>query len=180
MVASWPETNDDHYDETIERQFAEFQEVVGAIRRIRSSQNIPPRETVPASIRCSDSSQKLLEPMTDYFKALAGAEVVQLGPEASAFETDAPLAIPSIDVDVHVDLEQFIDVEAELSRLEKLLGQLVKQITGKEAKLSNENFVSRAPAEVVEKERASLNDLVSQRDSVETDISKLKEKSSSN
>lgn len=180
MIADWPQANREHFDETIERQFAEFQQVVGAIRRIRASQNIPPRETVPVSIRCSESSQALLEPMKAYFGALCGADVTSFGPSAVAFETDAPLAIPAIEVEVHVDLEKFIDSDAELSRLEKLLGQLVKQITGKESKLSNENFVSRAPAEVVEKERASLSDLVNQRDSVKVDISKLKEKVSSN
>ncbi|QEF99562.1 Valine--tRNA ligase [Stieleria maiorica] len=180
MKAEWPEADRGHFDETIERQFAEFQSIVGAIRQIRASSNIPPRETVPVAIRCSDSSRSLLEPMKAYFGALAGADVVTIGPSAEAFETDAPLAIPAIDVEVHVDLEKFIDVEAELSRLEKLLGQLLKQITGKESKLSNENFVSRAPAEVVEKERATLTDLVNQRNSVEGDISKLKEKVSSN
>lgn len=180
MMADWPQANDDHFDETIERQFAEFQNVVGAIRKIRASQNLPPRETVPASIRCSESSKDLLEPMKAYFEALAGADVIAFGPDVESFETDAPLAIPAIDVEVHLDLEKFIDVDAELSRLEKLLEQLVKQITGKESKLSNENFVARAPAEVVEKERATLNDLLSQRDSVTGDISKLKEKVSSN
>ncbi len=64
---------------------------------------------------------------------------------------------------MHVDLEKFIDVDAELSRLEKLLAQLVKQITGKEQKLNNENFVSRAPEEVVQRERESLGDLKKQR-----------------
>jgi len=180
MTASWPQTHQEHFDERIERQFARFQEVIGAIRRIRASQNIPPRETVPVAIRCDQTNRKLLDPMTPYFKSLAGADVMALGPEAKPFATDAPLAIPAIDGEVHVDLEKFIDVDAELSRLEKLLGQLVKQISGKESKLANENFVSRAPAEVVEKERASLNDLVVQRASVEGDIQKLREKSSSN
>ncbi|MDV6033686.1 MAG: valine--tRNA ligase [Phycisphaera sp. RhM] len=180
MKADWPQANRDHFDETIERQFTEFQNIVSAIRQIRASSNIPPRETVPAAIRCSESSHKLLEPMKPYFAALAGADVLEIGPSAEAFETDAPLAIPTIDVEVHVDLERFIDVEAELTRLEKLLGQLLKQITGKESKLSNENFVSRAPAEVVEKERATLDDLLNQRQSVEGDINKLKEKVSSN
>lgn len=177
MIAPWPESVSSHHDPSIERQFAEFQEVVGAIRRIRASQNIPPRETVPVSIRCSASSQKLLQPMTVYFEGLAGAQIVALGPDAEAFETDAPLALTSIDIDVHVDLEKFIDVDAELSRLEKLLSQLVKQITGKEQKLGNENFVSRAPEEVVAKERESLTDLQRQRDSVEGDIERLRSKS---
>jgi valyl-tRNA synthetase len=180
MTADWPESDQSHFDPTIERQFAEFQEVVGAIRRIRASQNIAPRETVPVAIQCSDSSRELLEPMTAYFGALSGAEIVSIGPDSKAFETDAPLAIPALDIEVHVDLEQFIDVEAELSRLEKLLEQLIKQITGKESKLANENFVSRAPADVVQRERDTLSDLLDQRKSVEGDISKLKEKTSSN
>ncbi len=177
MITPWPESIASHYDESIERQFAEFQEVVGAIRRIRASQNIAPKDTVPVSIRCSESSQNLLQPMSTYFEGLAGAEVVSLGPDAEPFDTDAPLALTAIDIDVHVDLEKFIDVDAELSRLEKLLSQLVKQITGKEQKLGNENFVSRAPEDVVTKERESLGDLQRQRDSVEGDIERLRSKS---
>jgi valyl-tRNA synthetase len=176
MLAPWPRAEADHHDDSIERQFAEFQEVVGAIRRIRASQNIPPRESVPVSIRCSESSQQLLQPMADYFRGLAQAEVTAIGPNAEAFETDAPLAIPAIDVEVHVDLEKFIDIDAELNRLEKLLAQLVKQITGKEQKLSNENFVSRAPEDVVQRERESLGDLKKQRTSVEGDIQRLRAK----
>ncbi|TWT69212.1 valine--tRNA ligase [Crateriforma conspicua] len=174
MQAAWPDADESHYDEAIERQFNEFQQVVGAVRQIRASQNIAPRETVPVSIRCTESSQELLQPMTDYFGQLCGAEVTALGPDAKPFDVDAPLNLPSIDIDVHVDLDKFIDVDKELSRLEKLLGQIVKQISGKESKLSNENFVSRAPEQVVAKERESLDDLRKQLAVVEGDIQRLK------
>ncbi|TWT83575.1 Valine--tRNA ligase [Planctomycetes bacterium CA13] len=176
MTADWPVAEASHYNESIERQFNEFQEVVGAIRRIRSSQNIAPKEVVPVAIRCSQSSQSLLEPMRSYFQALTGADVVALGEHAAPFEIDAPLALTSLDIDVHVDLEKFIDVNAELSRLEKLRDQVVKQITGKEQKLSNENFVARAPEAVVLKERESLDDLKKQLQSVQSDIERLKQK----
>ncbi len=174
MTSAWPDSIRHHYDESIERQFTEFQEVIGAIRRIRASQQI--QEVVPVSIRCSAASEKLLDPMRPYFASLAGADIVQLGPEARPFEMDAPLAIPSIDIDVHVNLEEFIDFDAELSRLEKLRDQLDKQINGKKQKLSNENFVSRAPQNVVAKERETLDDLLRQRESVEGDIQRLKAK----
>ncbi len=176
MTASWPEAIASHHDESIERQFAEFQEVVGAVRKIRASQNIAPRETLPISVQCTASSQELLEPMRAYLEGLAGAEVIAIGPDAKPFETDAPLAIPSLEIEVHVDLEKFIDVEAELSRLEKLLDNLVKQITGKQQKLNNESFVSRAPEDVVQNERNSLNDLIKQRESVEGDLNRLRKK----
>ena len=177
MVAPWPNADLSHFDESIERQFSEFQEVVGAIRRIRASQNIAPKETVPVAIRCSESSKRLLQPMHESFMSLAQAEVVEVGPDAQAFETDAPLAIPSMEIDVHVDLEKFIDIEAELARLDKLLIQITKQISGKEAKLGNKNFVSRAPEEVVQRERQTLEELRGQQESVSGDIARLKAKS---
>lgn len=176
MRASWPESNSAHHDESIEHQFAEFQEVVSAVRQIRASQNIPPRESVPVSVRCTDSSKQRLAPMAAYFAGLCGAEIIEIGPDAKPFETDAPSAIPSFDMDVHVDLEKFIDVDAELARLEKLATQLTKQITGKQNKLGNENFVARAPEDVVAKERESLAELQQQLQSVERDIERLKSK----
>ena len=177
MTADWPVANASHHDEAIERQFAEFQEVVAAIRSIRASQNIAPRETVPVAIRTSDSSQTLLSPMQTSLESLANCEVITMGPDATPFETDAPLSLAAIDIDVHVDLEKFIDVDAELARLEKLKDQVIKQITGKESKLNNENFVARAPAEVVDKERESLTDLKRQLASVKGDIERLQSKS---
>lgn len=176
MQASWPNAETSHFDPSIERQFSEFQEVVGAIRRIRASQNIAPKETVPVAIRCSESSQALLVPMKDSFISLTQADVIAMGPEVTPFETDAPLAIPSMEIEVHVDLEKFIDLDAELARLDKLMNQLTKQISGKEAKLNNENFVSRAPEDVVQRERDSLDELRGQQESVAGDIARLKAK----
>lgn len=177
MKAPWPVAQMQHFNESIERQFAEFQEVVSAIRKIRASQNIAPRETVPVAVRCSESSKELLEPMKESFISLAQADVVAVGSAVKPFETDAPLAIPSIDIDVHVDLEKFIDIGAELARLDKLMTQITKQIAGKVAKLSNENFVSRAPEDVVQRERQSLDELKNQQASVAGDIDRLKAKS---
>lgn len=177
MLAPWPKVDPrDKGDENIERQFAVFREVLGAIRQIRSSQNVAPRESVPVAIRCDDATQGLLTPMRPLLESMANAQVVALGPDAKAFETDAPLAIASLDIDVHVDLEKFIDVGAELVRLERLLGQIVKQIVGKEQKLSNESFVSRAPEQVVAQERQSLQDLHRQRESVTSDIERMKKR----
>jgi valyl-tRNA synthetase len=77
-------------------------------------------------------------------------------------------------MELFVDLGNFIDVEAEIARNEKLLENLNKQIQGKEGKLSNESFVSRAPVEVVQKERESLADLISQRDAASNAIQSLR------
>ena len=173
MRASWPESNRNHYDESIETQFAEFQEVVSAVRSIRASQNIAPRETVPVRVRCDSAVEQRLSAMSDYLEGLAGADVQGIGPEMEPFEIDAPLSIPSSNIDIHVNLEAFIDFEAERARLEKLLAQKQKQAQGKENKLANENFVARAPEQVVADERAALEELREQITAILADIERL-------
>ena len=178
MLSEWPKVDvRDTQDTNIEKQFSVFKEVLGAVRQIRSSQNVPSRDSVPVSIHCDRLTKDLLTPMRPLLESMANAELISLGPEAKAFETDAPLAIAALGIDVHVDLEKFIDVEAELVRLERLLGQIVKQITGKEQKLSNESFVSRAPEQVVAQERQSLQELHRQRGNVTADIERMQRRS---
>ncbi len=176
MRAAWPEVDAEWIDKTIEEQFALFQEVLGAIREIRSRQNIAPRDKVPFSVRCEKEVQQLLQPMTAYFESMAGAQVVEWGTTVAIPATNAHVSLTQLNVDVYVDLEQFIDVEAELERNSKLLERLVKQIAGKEQKLQNDSFVSRAPAEVVAKERESLEDLRQQLTGVEQAIKTLSAK----
>ncbi len=65
-------------------------------------------------------------------------------------------------MEVYVDLAELIDVPAEIARKKQEVEKLTGFIAAKEKKLTNENFVDRAPAEVVRKERDSLKDLQDQ------------------
>ena len=87
-------------------------------------------------------------------------------------KTNATVSLKGIDV--FVDLKDFIDVEAEQKRLEKEHGRIEGMITGKEKKLSNESFTSRAPAEIVERERATLIDLKKQLETIQSALGELK------
>jgi valyl-tRNA synthetase len=165
MLAPWPVADETLIDKSIEEQFALFQQVIGALREIRSRQNIPPRKELEFSLNCTPAAVALLEPMRPYFHRLASASAVEWGPDAKPPATSATVSLTGLSIDgapatveVYVDLKDFIDVQAEIVRNEKLIETLTKTIAGKERQLSNESFVSRAPAEVVAKERASLDD----------------------
>lgn len=178
MRSQWPEADLSQRNERIEAQFATFVSVLSAIREIRSRQNIPPKADVQFAVECTKDKLDLLKPMMPFFDALAGATCESLG--AALNETDVPPAQISVDgMQVSVDLGKFIDVAAEITRNEKLMESLTKQICGKENKLSNENFVKRAPAEIVEKERAGLEELQQQRDSVCSALERLRKSESS-
>ena len=173
MQSEWPVAEEDHFDADIETQFSEFQEVVSAIRKIRASQNIAPRDTVPVSVHCSGEAAERLQPMRAFIDRLAIAKVATIGPDASAYEIDATGTIAVHQIDVHVDLSEFIDVEAEKTRLQKQIDGTTKAILGKEKKLANENFVARAPADVVEAERRSLAELKETLAKVRGDLGRL-------
>ncbi|QDV25423.1 valine--tRNA ligase [Aureliella helgolandensis] len=172
MQSSWPQPNAEYQDRTIEAQFAKFASVLGAVREIRSRQNIAPKEQLEFSVRCNSDTKELLQPMLPFFSALAGANCIAMGDVGSLPEIAASISADGMDVTV--DLSHFIDVAAEIQRLEKLAENLVKQIKGKQAKLSNESFVSRAPQEVVTKERETLADLEQQLDTAQTALEKLR------
>jgi valyl-tRNA synthetase len=172
MLSDWPQVDLSLRDQAIESQFAQFTALLGAVREIRSRQNIPPKEPVEYSVRSDESLEKLLQPMRPLIQSMAGASVQAWGTSPKLPSVQAHVALDKMDV--YVDLGKFIDVDAEIARNEKLLENLIKQITVKQSKLSSETFVSRAPAEVVEKERASLSDLTSQRDSAEAALKNLR------
>lgn len=170
--ASWPTPDAQHIKPEIERQFSHFVALIGAVREIRSRQNIAPKQQVSFSVKCSAEMRELLAPMGKFLEAMANARAEQWSDDPVVPSVNAAVSIP--EMDVYVDLTQFIDVAAEISRNEKLLANLVKQIQGKEGRLSNESFVSRAPADIIEKERQALADLIAQRQAAADAIEKLK------
>ena len=172
ILAPWPTVHEEHIRPAVEKQFSHFVDIVGAIREIRSRQNIGPKESLQFCVRCEPAMEQLLAPMTPFIQSMAGATATEWSLTPKTPSINAHIGIDQMDV--YVDLTQFIDVAAEISRNEKLLSNLVKQIQGKEGRLSNESFVSRAPADIIEKERQALSDLVSQRDAAEQAIEKLK------
>ena len=172
MRSAWPTPCVEHQDPQIEQQFSRFVAVLGALREIRSRQNIPPKEEVTFTVGCDAATSQLLQPMQPFFEALAGAKCLGLGSGYSVPDMPAQMIVEGLEVTV--DLGRFIDVTAEIERNEKLSDSLAKQISGKQSKLSNESFVARAPAEVVEKERESLLSLQQQLESVTALVAKLR------
>jgi valyl-tRNA synthetase len=171
MKSDWPTADGSHQAPEIEAQFARFVAVIKALREMRSSQNIGPKDEVQFTVSCDASTAALLKPMDSFFTALAKANCVGLG---SGFkQPDVPATMTVDGMQITVDLGQFIDVAAELARNQKLKENIEKQIQGKRSKLTNASFVDRAPADVVEKERQGLTELEKQLADVSSAIERL-------
>ena len=171
-IARWPAVDAARINADIEEQFADFQQVLGAVREIRLGQNIPPREPVEFAVRCDAATAALLEPMRPYFQQMAKATLTTLGPAATAPERSASKSLTGIDV--HVDVSAFFDPAAEIARLEKEHQQLAGHAKSLAAKLGNESFVSRAPAEVVQQQRDKLAEVEGQVAAITAALAKLR------
>ncbi|MEE8450683.1 MAG: class I tRNA ligase family protein, partial [Thermoguttaceae bacterium] len=172
MIAPWPESDPARQDPQIEAQFARFQEVLGGVREIRSSQNVPPKTKIELAIRCDTDTAELLKPMEPYFDSMAGARSMDWGPDVEAPALSANVTLSGIEI--FVDLADLIDVEAEIARKKQDLEKLEKLIVAKKKKLENKNFIDRAPEAVVQKERDSLVELESQLASMSALLENLK------
>jgi valyl-tRNA synthetase len=166
MIATWPEVETSRQDPEIEARFAKFQELLKGLRDIRSRQNI--KTKIQFSVRCDAEFSKLLAPMEPYFESMAGAAATAWGEDVKAPETSANFFAAGAEVFV-----DHIDVKAEIARQKKEQERLTGAIAQKEKQLSNESFVSRAPAAVIEKERAALAQLRELLTAAKTAIVKL-------
>jgi valyl-tRNA synthetase len=175
-IAAWPVGDVSAVDTSIETQFADFQAVLGAVRELRMGQNIAPRAAVQFQVTCDEATAKLLEPMHPYFSQMSNATAMGWGPTVTAPEVAATKQISgsSGPIAVHLDVSLFIDVEAEAARLTKELEQKRVFVKSLEAKLQNESFTSRAPAEVVQQQRDKLAETKAQIISMEAALAKLK------
>jgi len=172
IVARWPAVHEERIDQRIEAQFALFHHVLSALREIRSRQNIAPRQPISFSVACEDQAAAMLLPLRDHFAALARAQLETLGGTVQPPRTHA--AVQLANMQVLVDLAGLIDVDAEIERLEKQRQRLQGTMAGKEKKLANDQFVQRAPVEVVARERESLAQLQEQLEGVVSSLEALR------
>ncbi|KAB2925009.1 MAG: valine--tRNA ligase [Bacteroidetes bacterium] len=153
MRAAAPNADLSLIDPVAEREMDFLQEVIAAVRQIRSEMNIPPSRGIDFAASCNDYDRlNLLEqqrPSLVKFLKLdsmnAGMALPKPGYSASAVVKGQEIFIP---------LKGIIDTTVERERLQKEIDRLTGQLNGVNAKLTNEKFVGKAPADVIEKERS--------------------------
>src|SRR3989440_496362 len=150
-TASWPTFQPDLVDSELDLAFLRVKQAVEKIRIIRAEYKVPPKARLRASIKPRGRDRRsVFEAESDTIKRLAQVEELTFdggtkGPVAYAVFGDGS--------EVSVALEGAIDVQQECRRLSGDLTRLDQQLSALGTKLTNQNFVARAPAEVVARER---------------------------
>ncbi|ELA09503.1 valyl-tRNA ligase [Moraxella macacae 0408225] len=173
MIANYPTVNHKLISTESQNDMAWLQELIGAVRNIRGEMKLGNALRLPVLLQnLNDDEKTQLTRIENQFKTLAKVENLTLLSEDEA----APLSSQALigKVKVLVPMKGLIDPIAELDRLYKLQAKLLKQADGLQAKLSNENFVNKAPADVVQSETAKLNELKEQLEQMDRQIELLK------
>ena len=158
MRAAWPVAREDRVDPAAEDEMAVLMEVTRAIRHIRSEMGVPPGRRAKVLLAAPEEKTRLvLERGMEYLQNLAGADVSIYAALAEKPEQAAHAVARR--VEVFVPLKGLIDLEKESARLAKELALVEKDLARVRGKLSNEGFLSKAPPEVVEKEKAKEMEL---------------------
>jgi valyl-tRNA synthetase len=172
MIAPWPAADVARQDGEIEARFALFQQVLGGLREVRSRRNIPNSTPLTFEANCDAPTRLQLQQMEAGFRSMANATMSMAGAVVSLRAGQEMFFIGSWPV--VVDLTGLIDVGAEIARTEKELAATTAAIASKQKQLGNQNFVSRAPAEVVAKERAALAELEERQRSLTAELAALR------
>jgi len=161
ITAAYPAFDETVLDESIDADMALIQEAITAIRNMRSQVNLPPAQRVEVHVRVAREEQTgLLERYAGYFAKLARVSDLRSG--VGLPKPHGCLGSVVRDVEVFLPLAGLIDIDAEVARLSKQADKLVAEVGRLDAKLTNESFVGRAPAEIVERERAKREDAAAQ------------------
>ena len=148
VIADWPQPSGVELDSVAARRIADMQKLVTEVRRFRSDQGLADRQKVPARLGGVDEAG--LAGQVAAVTALAW--LTDAGADFSA-TAQVEVRLSAGTVAVELDTSSTVDVAAERRRLEKDLAAAQKEIVATAAKLGNEAFLAKAPADVVDKIR---------------------------
>ena len=167
MLQRFPQVPEHGVDQQVLDDVEWLKKVIVGIRNIRGEMDISPNKPLSVLLRnAGEADQQRLDSMSLYLTRMAKLEQMTLLKDGE----EAPASASAIvgDMEVLIPMAGLIDKDAELARLTKAIEKIEKDVARTEGKLSNENFVSKAPEVVIEKERQKLAEASQQ-------LTKLKE-----
>ena len=177
MTAAFPTADDSLISLQTEHDMTWLQALIGAIRNIRGEMKLGNAVRLPVLLdNISDEETARLSRIENQFKSLAKVDTLTIVNAGDGADKELPLSSSSMvgQLKVLVPMKGLIDPTAELNRLAKAQEKLTKQAESLRSKLSNESFVSKAPANVVEAEKAKLAEMDTQLAEIHKQIEQLK------
>ncbi|MTI81543.1 MAG: valine--tRNA ligase [Firmicutes bacterium] len=159
MLHPWPEYNPEIRDLDVENAMGLLMETITEVRRIRGEMKVPPSKVADVILAAADTkNRKVLSGNVSYIEDLANT-IVSVKESLVEKPEQAAMGVAR-GVEVVVPLKGLIDIDKEIARLNKELQSIEKELKRVQGKLNNQGFLAKAPADVVEKEKAKEEELL--------------------
>jgi len=155
MLQKYPNGDEKLIHKEIEQDFDTVQELIANIRNIRAIYGITGKNDV---IAVSKKYEKLINSINSQIVKTAGINKLDVYASTTGLELKKCIRAVLQDAEIYIPAEGLIDFEKETARLTKKLEVVAKDLSTTKAKLNNPGFLEKAGDDVVEKEKAKLND----------------------
>ena len=173
VVATYPTVHPEQMDEKAAEEMEFLMDFIRSVRTVRNEMNTPLSKPINIIAKVSDAAHyAILKENESYIARFSNPEEFVYGEDVEA-PCDAVTSVIT-GAEIYLPLAGLINIEDEIARLEKEAEKLQQEVDRVEKKLSNEKFVAKAPAAVVEAERAKGADYQAQREAVLERIATLK------
>ena len=174
MVSEWPVFEEEFDFKAEENEVEMIKNAVRNIRNLRADMNVPPSQKASVYVVSEkEEVRRVFEDSKVFFATLGYASEVHVQADKAGIAEDAvSTVIP--DAVIYMPFAELVDVEKEIARLEKEAGRLEGEIKRAKGMLSNERFVSKAPAAKVEAEKEKLEKYTAMAAQVAERLSQLK------
>ena len=156
MVSAWPVSKKEWNFAEEEEAVEMMKEAVRAIRTVRTSMNVPPSKKATVYVVSEDAKvREIFEHNKIFFATLGYANEVLIQSDKAGIAEDAVSAVTAR-ATMYMPFAELVDVAKEIERLEKEEKKLEGELKRSNSMLSNERFISKAPAEKIAEEKAKL------------------------
>ena len=173
MVSQWPVFEEKYHFESDENAVELIKAAVKGIRNVRAEMNVPPSRKAKVIV-VSDSAdiRDVFETSKLFFATLGYANEITVQPDKSGIADDAVSTVIH-GATIYIPFDELVDRDKEIERLTKEKQKLEGEIKRATGMLSNEKFISKAPAEKVEEEKAKLQKYTDMKAQVEERLANL-------
>ncbi len=174
MISSWPVYDSAHCDKEAEEIMDHMKEVIRGVRNARAEMNVPPSRKAKVYVTCeSEVLRNGFEAIKFLASPLMSASEFAAQADKTGIAEDA-VSIVVPDATVYVPLEELIDFEQEIERLQKEEARLVKELARVNGMLNNEKFMSKAPEAKIQEEKDKLETYTQMMNQVKERLTQLK------
>ncbi|MBB6445851.1 valine--tRNA ligase [Bacillus benzoevorans] len=172
-VAKWPEIDAGLTDVHAAEEMKLLVEIIRSVRNSRAEVNTPMSKKIKMIVKAKDASVlSILENNRAYLERFCNPEELSLATEVTI--PDKAMTSIVTGAEIILPLAGLINLDEEIARLQKEWDKLNKEVERVQKKLSNEGFIKKAPAKVIEEEQAKEKDYTEKRTAVEVRIKELK------